>query len=69
MRDGALRCLGGGPGHADGAMEDGTCGGGLGAGHGRVHRYAVVGPETWGHGCEACGGKGWEAGTPRVGQW
>ena len=31
MRDGALRCIGGGAGCADGAMEDGTReGGGLG---------------------------------------
>ena len=44
-------------------------GGGLGVGHGRAHRYAVVGPEKRGHGCEAHGGKGWEVGAPRVGQW
>ena len=36
----------------------------------RVHGYAVVGPETWGHGCGARGGEGWKAGVPRVGrQW
>ena len=30
MHDGALRGIGGEPGRTDGAMEDGTCGGGLG---------------------------------------
>ena len=39
---GALRCIGEGPGRADGAVEDGTCWGELGAGRG-VSPYVSVG--------------------------